>query len=43
LGKHSGSVLLCLFVACSVSAGARLVFKKVALQILHWTSIACSF
>lgn len=42
-GKHSGRVLLCLFVACSVSAGARLVFKKVALQMLHWTSIACSF
>lgn len=41
-GKQSSSVLLCLFVACSVNAGALVVFKKVDLQILHWISFADS-
>jgi len=41
-GKQSASVFECLFVACSVRAGARLVEKKLCLHIAHWIVFAAS-
>lgn len=42
-GNASCRVLLCLFKACSVKAGALVVFRKVVLQTWHWMSFAASF
>lgn len=42
LGKHSAIVFECLFWACSSSAGARVVSRKVCLQVWQTMFFAAS-